>query len=142
MTLPKHALFSGLVVDENGQSVEVAYIGDEPHYVVNDAGFRRHVEASAVDRHVFGVLREQILAHKDIVLQSTLKIIGKDDLFTKAMVDSSLEHMDEHFDRLIESGLPPGAIEWLGMMGFRIVINVHGEVVRMAPSDFGIAEEE
>ncbi|MBI3361544.1 MAG: hypothetical protein HY023_10595 [Chloroflexi bacterium] len=140
--MPKHALFAGLVVDENEEPVEVAYIGDEPHYVVNDAGFRRHVEASVVDRHVFGVLREQILAHKDIVLQSTLQMIGKDDLFTKAMVDSSLEHLDDHFDRLIETGMPPGAIEWLGMMGFRIVIDVHGEVVRMQPSEFGIAEEE
>lgn len=140
--MPKHALFAGLVVDEADQSVEVAYVGDEPYYVVDDAGFRRHVEAGAVDRQVLGALREQILAHKDVVLQSTLKMIGKDDLFTKAMVDSSLEHMDEHFDRLIESGLPPGAIEWLGMMGFRIVINYHGEVMRMEPSDFGIAEEE
>lgn len=137
----KHALFAGLVVDENEQPVETAHIGDEPHYVVNDAGFRRHVEAGAVDRQVLRALREQILAHKEIVLQSTLKMLGKDDLFTKAMVDSSLEHLDEHFERLIEQGLPPGTIEWLGMMGFRIVINYHGEVVRMEPQTFGIAEE-
>ena len=137
----KHALFAGLVVDENEQPVEVAHIGDEPHYVVNDAGFRRHVEAGAVDRQVLRALRAQILEHKEIVLQSTLQMLGKDDLFTKAMIDSSLEHLDEHFERLSEQGLPPGTIEWLGIMGFRIVINYHGEVVRMEPQTFGIAEE-
>ena len=140
--MSKHALFAGLVVDENERPVEAVFVGDEPHYVVDDAGFRRHVDSGMVDRHVLAALREQILAHKEIVLQSALKMMGKDDLFTKAMIDSSLDHLDEHFERLIEQGLPPGTIEWLGMMGFRIVINYHGEVVRMEPQEFGIADDE
>lgn len=137
--MSRHALFTGLVADENGQLVEAANVGDEPHYVVNDAGFRRHVAAGAVDRQVLSSLREQILAHKDIVLQGAMQMIGRDDLFTKAMLDSSLEHIDDHFERLIEQGLPSGTIEWLGMMGFRIVINYHGEVLRLEPTDFGTA---
>jgi hypothetical protein len=36
-------LFAGLVVDEFGNPVETAFVGDEPMYVVNDQGFRRHV---------------------------------------------------------------------------------------------------
>src|SRR3990172_2909729 len=92
--MPKHALFSGLVVDENDQSVEVAFIGDEPQYVVNDAGFRMHADAGSVDRQVLARMREQILSNKELVLEGTLKMLGKDDLFTKAMVDSSLEHLD------------------------------------------------
>jgi hypothetical protein len=137
--MSRQALFAGLVVDERDRAVETAYVGDEPHYVVDDDGFRRHVRASAVDHQVLSALREQILAHKDIVLEGAMKMMGRDDLFTKAMLDSSLDKLDEHFARLTEQGLPSGTLQWLGMMGFRIVINVHGELVRMEPSDFGFA---
>ena len=37
--MPKKALFSGLIFDENNQLVEVSYVGSEPCYVVDDAGF-------------------------------------------------------------------------------------------------------
>ena len=140
--MTKHALFAGLVVDEQARPVETAYVGPEPHYVVDDAGFRRHVLAGAVDHQVLGALRGQILEHKDIVLEGAMKMIGRDDLFTKAMLDSSLDHLDEHFEHLIEQGLPSGTVEWLGMMGFRIVINYHGEVIRLEPADFGIADPD
>ncbi len=133
------ALFAGLVADEQGRAVETAQVGGEAHYVVDDDGFRRHVRSSDVDRQVLAALREQILAHKDIVLEGAMKMMGRDDLFTKAMLDSSLDKLDDHFNRLIEQGLPAGTMQWLGMMGFRIVINVHGEVVRLEPSDFGVA---
>jgi hypothetical protein len=110
--------------------------------VVDDAGFRRHVRAGAVDRPVLEALRAQILENKGLVLEGAMKMMGRDDLFTKAMLDSSLDHLDEHFERLIEQGLPPGTIEWLGMMGFRIVINYHGEVIRLEPADFGVADPD
>ena len=136
------ALFAGLVVDERDRAVETAYVGSEPHYVVDDDGFRRHVLASVVDHQVLAALREQILARKDMVLDGAMKMMGRDDLFTKAMLDSSLDKLDEHFQRLTEAGLPSGTLQWLGMMGFRIVINVHGEVVRLEPADFGIADPD
>jgi hypothetical protein len=140
--MARQALFAGIVVDERDQAVETAYVGDEPHYVVNDDGFRRHVRAATVDRQVLAALREQILAHKDMVLEGAMKMMGRDDLFTKAMLDSSLDKLDEHFERLMDQGLPAGTLEWLGMMGFRIVINYHGDVVRMEPTDFGIADPD
>jgi hypothetical protein len=38
-------------------------------------------------------------------------------------------------EQLLQQGLPDGARTWLGMMGFRVVVNVHGEVVGLdAPS--------
>ena len=33
-------------------------------------------------------------------------------------------------DQVLERGLPDGALQWLGMMGFRIVVNLHGEVIK------------
>jgi hypothetical protein len=140
--MPKQALFAGLVIDENEKPVDVVYVGDEPDYVVDDDGFKRHVPAGAVDREVLARLREQILAHKDIVLDGAMKMMGRDDLFTKAMLDSSLDHMDEHLERLIETGLPAGTLQWLGMMGFKVVINYHGELVRLEPADFGFVDPD
>lgn len=140
--MPRQALFAGLVVDETDRPVETAYIGGEPHYVVDDDGFKRHVLATAVDRQVLGALREQILAHKDLVLEGAMKMMGRDDLFTKAMLDSSIDRLDDHFDRLGEQGLPSGTLQWLGMMGFRVVVNYHGELVRLEPVDFGFPDPD
>jgi hypothetical protein len=104
------------------------------NYVVEDAGFRRHVEAEAVDRRVIEMLREQFMAHREIATEAMLQILGKDDLFTKAMIDASIKNMDQ----VLDHGLPDGARAWLGMLGFRVIVNTHGEVVRL---DMPEAEE-
>ena len=49
--MPNQPLFAGLVVDEYDQAVTTTTVGDESFYVVNDAGFRRHVPSEDVDRH-------------------------------------------------------------------------------------------
>jgi hypothetical protein len=121
---PRSALFAGLVYDERDNPVDTALVGDVPFYVVDDDGFRRHVEAEIVDRQVIEMLREQFMAHREIATEAMLQMLGKDDLFTKAMVDASIENMDQ----VIETGLPEDARTWLGMLGFRVVINRHGEV--------------
>ncbi len=134
------ALFAGLVFDENNQSVETANVGDEAFYVVDDQGFKRHVPAEDIDRVVLQDLRDQTLANRDAVTQGAMQMMGADDLFTKAMIDSSLNNIDSHFDRLINAGLPEQARQWLGMLGFKIVVNYHGEVMRMESP--GVATDE
>jgi hypothetical protein len=131
MNPPKHALFANLVFDEQDEPAEVVYIGAVPHYVILDDGFRRHVEAEMVDRQVIQLLRQQILSNRELVTQGMLAMLGKDDLFTKAMIDASIQNIDRHIDILFEHGLPEGTRTWLGMLGFKVVINVHGEVVRL-----------
>jgi len=126
-SLPRTALFAGLVQDEAGNPVVDVMVGDVPNYVVVDAGFRRHVESETVDRQVIEMLREQFMAHRDIATEAMLQMLGKDDLFTKAMIDASIKNMDQ----IIESGLPEGARAWLGMLGFRVVLDTHGDVVRL-----------
>jgi len=127
MPSPSHALFAGLIRDDQDQPVDVAVVGQAPCYVVEDGGFRRHIESEAVDRQVIQILRDQFLEHKEIAMEAMLKMLGRDDLFTKAMLDSSITNMD----RVIEQGLPEGALAWLGMLGFRVIIDAHGEVVRL-----------
>jgi hypothetical protein len=124
---PRSALFAGLIQDENGNAVDVVLVGDVPNYVVNDAGFRRHVEAEAVDRRVIEMLREQFMDHREIATEAMLQMLGKDDLFTKAMIDASIKNMDQ----VLRHGLPEGARAWLGMLGFRVIVNRHGEVVEL-----------
>ncbi len=124
----RQALFADLIFNEQNEPAEVVYLEGEPHYVILDAGFRRHVQASDVDRQVVARIREQLLSQREWVTESMLQILGQDDLFTKAMIDASLEHMDE---QLLEQGMPEEARAWLGMLGLKIVVNHHGEVIHL-----------
>lgn len=134
----RQALFVGLVFNEDDKPAEAVYVGDEPNYVIFDAGFHRHVPSEYVDRQVLRWLQEQILANQELVTEGILAMLGKEDLFTKAMIDASIQNMD----RLIEQGLPDDARTWLGMFGFRIIVDIHGDVVRTelpaqdAPDEF------
>lgn len=121
----REPLFSGLVFNEQGEPAEVAYVGDEPHYVILDAGFRRHVPSEYIDRQILRWFQEQIAAHQEMVTQGVLALLGRDDLFSKAMVDASVRHLDD----LLQYGLPEEARTWLGMLGFRVVVDVHGDVI-------------
>ena len=127
----RHALFGGLVIDEDDRPVPVVNVGDEAFYVVDDDGFRRHIESERVDRQVLDHLRRNIEGHEEIISRGTMQLIGQDDIFTKAAIEASLRNLEAQFDQLIAHGLPEDARAWLGMMGFRVVIDVHGEVVRV-----------
>jgi hypothetical protein len=129
--MSKTALFAGLVLDERDHLLETTQVGGEAFYIVDDDGFRRHVPAEEIDKAVLGQLRGQIMSNRDAVTQGALQMMGADDLFSKAMIDSSLNNIDSNFARLMEQGLPEQARQWLGLLGFRIIVNYHGEVMRM-----------
>ncbi len=136
--MARNALFSELVYDEREMPVEVSYVGTDAFYIVDDNGFLRHIDAETVDRQVLAVFIQQLQENKDLAVEQALKMIGKDDLFTKAAIDSSMRNID--MDQIIAQGIPEQARTMMGMLGFRIVINHHGEVVRMdqpvAPDDY------
>jgi len=121
------ALFGGLVFNEAGEPAEVAYVGGAAHYVILDDGFRRHVEAREVDLHVLLYMREQMEPFRDEAVQEMMRMMGRDDLFTKAMIDSSINNMEQALDQT----LPEEVRAWLGMMGFRIVVDFHGKVAQI-----------
>lgn len=124
-----NALFDGLVYDEQENLVEVTHIGGDAHYVVDDAGFHRHINSEEVDRQVLKVLVQQLQENKDMAVEQALNFIGKDDLFTKAAVDASMRNVN--IDQILKQGIPAQARDMMGMVGFRIIINLHGEVVRI-----------
>jgi hypothetical protein len=125
------ALFAGLVFDEMQRPTEVAYVGDEPCYVVDDNGFRRHIPSEQVDRQVLDMMREMIEGHEEMLTDQTAKMLGQDDIFSKAIIESQLKNIDKQLETLFEIGIPESARAYMGMMGFRITINIHGEVVEV-----------
>lgn len=129
------------MVDENGKPAESAFIGSEPAYVVDDDGFRRHIPAEQVDRAVLNQMAEMMKGSEDLLSAETAKMLGQDDPFSKAMIEQQLKNIDKQFDAIMQTGLPEDMRAYLGMMGFKVVINYHGDVLRVeqpgASSDEG-----
>ncbi|MCB9009066.1 MAG: hypothetical protein H6656_17165 [Ardenticatenaceae bacterium] len=124
------ALFQDLIFDELGNRVETAVVGHDMFYVIDDAGFKRHIDADQVDRQVLSIFLQQLEENKETAVEQALRMMGKDDLFTKAAIDAQLNNID--MDQIIAQGIPAQARDMMGMMGFRITINFHGEVVDIA----------
>jgi hypothetical protein len=129
--MSKKAVFEGLVFDENDQQLSVAFVGGDACYVINDDGFMRHIPSEQIDSQVLGALFGQIEENKDVITEQTVKMIGQDDLFTHAIIQNQLENVDEQMDRILELGLPESGRAYLGLLGFKIVVNYHGEILRV-----------
>jgi hypothetical protein len=143
--MPRQPLFAGLVVDEAERPVGTAYVGDEPCYVVDDAGFMRHIPSQQVDRQVLEMMRKQISGNEDELSEQAAKMLGTEDIFSKALLENQLKNIDQQFEALLQIGIPEESRAFMGMSGFKVVINVHGEVIRLdqpAAADQGDDGEE
>lgn len=129
--MPRKAIFAGLVFDEQDSPVGVAYVGDEPCYVINDYGFRRHIPSEQVDRQVLEQMTQLIEGHEDMISEQTAKLLGQDDIFSRALIESQLKNIDKQVENLYSIGIPEETRAYMGMMGFRIKINVHGEIIEI-----------
>ena len=129
--MSSQALFAGLVVDENDHVADTANVGGEAFYVVDDAGFKRHIPAEQVDRQVLAHIQEMMKGSEGLISEQTAKMLGQEDIFTKAMIEQQLKNMDKQFDALMQQGIPEEGRAYMGMLGFKIVINYHGEVLRI-----------
>jgi hypothetical protein len=129
--MSKQPLFKGLVIDENENPVDISYVGDEACYVVNDSGFRRHIPAEDVDRQVLDFFKSQVEGNEGLLAEQTSKMLGQEDPFSRAMIENQFKQLDQQFDQILASGIPEDGRAYMGMMGFRIVINYHGEVIRI-----------
>ena len=141
--MPRQPLFAGLVFDEFGKPAGSTLVGDEPCYVIDDAGFHRHIPSEQVDRQVLDQMAEMVKGSEDLLSEQTAKMLGQEDVFTKAAIQQQLKNIDKQFDQLLQMGLPEDMRNYLGMMGFKVIINVHGEVVRVEQPgiDPGAGEE-
>lgn len=139
--MPRQPLFTGLVVDEMGNVADTALVGGEPCYVVDDYGFRRHIPSEQVDRVVLAQIAGLMKGSEEYISEQTAKMLGQEDIFTKAMLERQLKDIDKQFDLLIQNGMPEDTRIYLGMVGFKVVIDVHGDVLRVeqpsAPDEEG-----
>ena len=129
--MAKQPLFAGLVFDEFNHVADTTLVGDEPCYVVDDAGFHRHISSAQVDRQVLNHLAEMMKGSEELLSEQAAKMLGQEDVFTVAAIQQQLKNMDKQFDQLMQVGLPEDVRAYLGMMGFKIIINIHGEVLRV-----------
>ncbi len=129
MIMSQRAMFAGLVYDEYERPVSVTVVGGAAQYVVDDDGFLRHIDAETVDRQVLAFFLEQLEENKDMAVEQAMEMLGQDDLMTKAAIAASLRNVD--VDQILAQGVPDQARDMLGMFGFRVYINVHGDVIRL-----------
>ncbi len=129
--MAREPLFAGLIVDEFDRPVEFTHVGDEPCYVVDDQGFKRHIPSEDVDRQVLDQMLALMEGHEDLIGEQAAKMLGQDDIFSVAMLTNQLKQMDKQFEAVLETGLPENARAYLGMLGFQIRINLHGEVLEV-----------
>lgn len=127
--MAQQALFEGVIYDDYENQVETRIIGGEAFYVVDDDGFLRHVEAESIDRQILAVFMDQLQQNKELAVDQTLRMMGKDDLFTKAAIDASIRNIN--VDDILRQGIPQQARDMMAMVGFRVIINIHGEILRV-----------
>lgn len=127
--MAKKALFSGLVFDEFDKPVDTTYVGDEPCYVVDDDGFLRHIPSEQVDRQVLNYIIEFIKQNQDVISEQAARMLGQEDIFSLAMIKSQIENLDKQINNLFEVGLAEEMRAYMGMTGFKITINLHGDVL-------------
>ena len=139
--MPRNALFAGLVFDEFDHPVETAFVGPDPCYVIDDAGFRRHIPSEQVDRQVLNQIASMMKGSEDLISEQAAKMLGSNDPFSRAMIESQLKNIEKQFDALFDMGIPEEMRAYLGMSGFKVIIDMNGEVLRFeqpgAASDEG-----
>ena len=118
-------MFEGLVFDERRKAAQVNHVGERACYVVDEDGFLRHIDAALVDQQVLEFLKGQVDQHRELAVSGMLDLMGKDDIFTKAAVESSIDNIDQ----AVGQAIPEQSRQWLGMMGFRVIIDDQGQVV-------------
>ncbi len=132
-------VFEGLVYDEYDNPVESGWIGSEPCYIVDDDGFKRHIPAEDVDRQVWQHMQEQIEGHEDLIMKQAADMLGMDDIFSMAAMQNQLKNLDNQFEQLQNAGIPEESRLYMGMIGFRIIISIHGDVLEIVQP--GIIDE-
>jgi hypothetical protein len=124
-------LFTGLVFSETGAQLAEAEIGGDGFYVLDDGGFKHHVRAHDIDKAVLTQIWEQMRGHEHEVAEQAARMTGQDDIFSHAVILQQLEHPEKQIEQILDQPIPEDVRTWLGMMGLRILVNYHGEVVRI-----------
>ncbi len=127
--MAKQAFFEGLIYDEHNELIKTAVVGGESFYVVDDDGFKRHIDTREVDEKIVRLFTDQISGNEEYLANAAASMTGKTDLFSMAMFKSQLKNIDKEIDAMFRQAPPPGLSEYLGMAGFKVNIDIHGNIV-------------
>ena len=58
-------------------------------------------------------------------------MIGDVDIFTHVIIQNQSENLNDQFDHLLANGIPEDGRVYLGMLGFKIIVDYHGNVIRV-----------
>ena len=134
-------VFEGLVVDEENRALNVAYVGEEPCYVLDDAGFLHHIPSEKIDREVLKLIMSEVKENEEAITEQTAKMLGQEDIFSTAFIRNQLDHLDSQIDTVLKTGIPVEGRTYLGMMGFKVVVNVHGDIIKVDQPSKAIDED-
>jgi len=124
-------LFKGLISDEFDHPVDTAIVGSEPCYVIDDAGFKRHVPSRPIDLEILRSLFKQVEGNEDIIAAQAAKMTGQDGIFSHAILEASLKNIDKQYEFLLDHGIPEETRAYLGLMGFRVVLDIRGNILKL-----------
>ena len=136
------AFFSGVIYDENDNLIDTVTIGNDAFYVVDDYGFKRHIDSREVDEKVFRLFTDQINGNEEYLANAAANMTGQTDLFSMAMFKSQLKNIDKEIESLFKQGPPKGMTEFLGMSGFKVNIDLHGDIVNVKMPSIGDGSDE
>ena len=83
-----------------------------------------------------------IEGNEDQLADQTAKMLGQDDIFSRALIENQLKNLDQQFEAVLKTGIPEEGRAYMGMMGFRIRINVHGEVLEVIQPGTTASDDE
>jgi hypothetical protein len=117
-------------------------VGEESFYVVDDLGFLRHIPSEHVDRQVLAQMGKMLEGHEEELSEQAAKMLGQDDPFSRAAIEKRLENLDGQFDEVLAVGLPEPSRAYLGMTGFKVRINLHGDLLEIQQPGSIASEDE
>ena len=110
--------------------------------MVNDSGFLRHIPAEQVDRQVLKQMLDQIKGNEELLAAQAAKMLGQEDIFSRALLNEQIKNMDQQYDQIYRNGIPEEGRAYMGMLGFKIIINYHGEVLEVIQPSSTASDEE
>jgi hypothetical protein len=140
--MSSQVLFAGLVFDESDRPLGVGTIGTEAAYILDDAGFHRYIPAEQIDRQVLSEMKNLIQGNEGFLSEQAAKMMGAEDPFSKAMIETQFKQIDQQFEMLFKVGIPEEMRAYLGMVGFKVIVNYHGEVLEVRQAGAVGGEDE
>ena len=85
-------------------------------------------------------MKQIFVEHRDQIPPEALQALTHGDIFQQAAIESALDRVDE-IERI---EMPPQQRDLLALLGFRVVIDYHGDVLEVVMPDqgFGIDPDE